>query len=217
MKSLVLFSGGLDSTVVLYEAVKKYDCVRAITFLHGAKSTSKEIELCRYHCNHLGIELVEINLDFINDLYKSDLLINGEVESHGNFIKGDLKCPVVPFRNGVFFSIAAGYAASIDYDVVLSGIHEFDFADCTSEFRDAMNQAIKIGTYNAVSIENPLQDLKKGQIMNKGLDLGVDFDKTWSCYKALDYHCGRCISCKGRMAAYQLAKIVDTTVYLNKK
>ena len=147
MKSLVLFSAGLDSTVVLYEAVKNYDCVKAITFLHGAKSTSKELDFCRHHCDLLGIELVEINLDFIDRLYKSDLLVNGEIESKGNYIKGDLKCPVVPFRNGVFFAIAAGYGASIDYDIILSGIHEFDFADCTTEFRNAMNQAIKIGAY----------------------------------------------------------------------
>src|SRR5262249_41058606 len=123
---------------------------------------------------------------------------------------------VVPFRNGIMLSVAAGFAESKGADGLVIAAHAGDHAiypDCREEFMRSMGDAIRLGTYAQVKLLRPFIPLNKAQIYERGSRLGVDFAKTWSCYKGADVHCGTCGTCVERREAFTLVGIPDPTAY----
>ena len=130
-KSLVIASGGMDSTVALYKCVKEYDEVQALTFIYGSNHNAMEHEALEKTCRSLGIGLTTIDLSFIKEHFKSSLL-GGEVPE-GHYTSENMKSTVVPFRNGIMLSIAAGFAESNGFDCIVLGNHSGDhtiYPDC---------------------------------------------------------------------------------------
>jgi 7-cyano-7-deazaguanine synthase len=127
-----------------------------------------------------------------------------------------MKRTVVPFRNGIMLAIAAGFAESRGAEAVVIAAHSGDHAiypDCREEFLAPMAEAIRAGTYAGISLLRPFVDTDKAGIARRGAELGVDFSKTWSCYKGAEVHCGSCGTCVERREAFQLAGIHDPTTY----
>ena len=127
-----------------------------------------------------------------------------------------MKQTVVPFRNGILLAIGAGYAESIGARALLIAAHAGDHAiypDCREEFMRAQAEAIRLGTYAGIEILRPFIERDKAWIARRGHDLGVDFAKTWSCYKGATIHCGVCGTCVERREAFILAGLRDPTVY----
>jgi len=123
---------------------------------------------------------------------------------------------VVPFRNGIMLAVAAGMAETAGLKHVMMANHSGDHAiypDCRPQFADAMSRAIEAGTYEGITLLTPYTNISKADIAQKGKQLGVDYSKTWSCYKGGKVHCGRCATCLERKEALRLAGIEDTTVY----
>ena len=200
MKSLIIVSGGMDSITLLYD--KKPDA--ALSFNYGSKHNEKELYFAAYHCKQLNIPHKIIKLDFINKLFKSDLLQSGGEIPEGHYEDESMKRTVVPFRNGIMLSIACGYAESIECDEVMLANHAGDHAiypDCRGSFIESMNDAMSNGTYRNISINAPYTKIDKRMIGLIGHGLGVDFSKTWTCYKGKDFHCGKCGSCTERKEA----------------
>lgn len=184
-KAIVVYSGGQDSTTLLYWATSKYDVVGAINFLYGGKHNSKETVFAEYHAKNLNIPFTRINLDFNKWGFKSSLLKGGEKVPEGHYSSKSMKSTVIPFRNAIMLSIATGIAETLDAKCVLLGSHKGDtiYPDCSFEFTQAMNLASQFGTYNKVKILSPFNDLMKWDILKIGLDLNkIDYSKTWSCY-----------------------------------
>lgn len=130
-----------------------------------------------------------------------------------------MKQTVVPFRNGIFLAIAAGYAESLGASGLVIAAHAGDHAiypDCREEFMKAMAGAIGLGTYAGVEILRPFIHQTKAAIARRGHELGVDWVRTWSCYKGGDVHCGTCGTCVERREAFALAALPDPTVYLDR-
>ena len=130
-----------------------------------------------------------------------------------------MKQTVVPFRNGIMLSIAAGFAESLEAQALVIAAHAGDHAiypDCRQEFMKAMGQAIGAGTYAQIELRRPFIHFTKAEIARRGHKLGVDFSKTWSCYKGGTLHCGRCGTCVERREAFMLAGLPDPTAYLEK-
>jgi 7-cyano-7-deazaguanine synthase len=127
-----------------------------------------------------------------------------------------MKQTVVPFRNGIMLSIAAGVAESVEATGVVIAAHSGDHAiypDCREPFMQAMGDAIRLGTYAGVRVLRPFIAMSKGEIAARGAALGVDFAQTWSCYKGGEIHCGRCGTCVERREAFQVAGLHDPTQY----
>jgi len=205
MKDIViLYSGGMDSSVALYHFADRIKL--AVSFNYGSKHNVREIEHAALNCNALGIEHRVIEMDLNKMGFVSDLLQSGGDIPDGHYEDENMKKTVVPFRNGIMLSIAAGIAESIDCNKLLISNHAGDHAiypDCRPDFIDSMNNAIRFGTYNNVEIMAPYTHLTKREIALKGNEIGVPFEKTYSCYNGQAEHCGTCGTCTERKEALE--------------
>ncbi len=165
-----------------------------------------------------GSPHIVIPLAFIGEYFESDLLAGGGEIPKGHYEELTMKQTVVPFRNGIMLSIAAGLAESRGADGLVIAAHSGDHAiypDCRADFMDAMDLAIQLGTYAGVRIQRPFISMTKSDIARRGAALGVDLSLTWSCYVGGDIHCGECGTCVERREAFQLAGLPDPTTYLS--
>jgi 7-cyano-7-deazaguanine synthase len=217
-KVVVLLSGGMDSVSAFYDAMRDHEVVAAISFDYGAKHNHREIPFAAYHCRKFNIEHQIIRLDFVGELFKSDLLKSGGQIPDGHYEEETMKATVVPFRNGIMLSIAAGFAESKAAGGLVIAAHAGDHAiypDCREEFMKSMGDAIRLGTYAEVELMRPFIAMTKAEIAARGHVLGVDFSQTWSCYKGGTNHCGTCGTCVERREAFIVAGILDPTVYMS--
>lgn len=205
--SVIIISGGMDSVTLLYD--RKDEIAIGISFDYGSKHNAKEIPFAALHCKRLGIEHIVIPLGFMTKYFTSSLLQGGEDIPEGHYDDENMKSTVVPFRNGIMLSIAAGVAESHGLKNVLIANHGGDhsiYPDCRPEFIDAMNKATIAGTYLDINIVAPYTNISKADIARRGLQMGINYDETWSCYKGDDEPCGKCGTCYERMEALREAK-----------
>lgn len=216
MKVVVLCSGGMDSVTALYWARREHDVVAVASFDYGAKHNHREIPFAVEHARKLGARHETIALDFVNRLFASDLLESGGEIPEGHYEAENMKQTVVPFRNAVMLSIACGFAESIGAQGLVIAAHGGDHAiypDCREDFMRAMSDAMRLGTYVGVTLLRPFIALNKARIAAEGAQLGVDFARTWSCYKGRELHCGKCGTCVERREAFAQAQLPDPTEY----
>jgi len=218
MKVVVLLSGGMDSVSALYEAHSQHEVLASLSFHYGSKHNDSEIPFAVFHSEKLRIPHRVISLGFIGDTFKSDLLKSGGAIPEGHYTAENMKSTVVPFRNGIMLSIAAGLAESFGGEAVVIAAHSGDHAiypDCRADFMGSMAAAIRLGTDAQIEVIRPFIAMTKADIAKRGAELGVNFLKTWSCYKGGEIHCGECGTCVERREAFQLAGIQDLTSYLS--
>lgn len=217
MKDTVLiYSGGVDSTTMLYEFRDRIAV--ALSFHYGSNHNDKELAFARLHCERLGIKHIVISLDFIGKMFHSSLLEGADKIPEGNYDDENMRSTVVPFRNGIMLSVAAGLAESEGLRYVMMANHAGDHAiypDCRPGFVKAMSEAIQNGTYEGIEIDAPYTGLTKADIARRGKNLGINYEETWSCYKGGEHHCGKCGTCQERKEAFREAGIDDKTIYDN--
>ncbi len=215
--SVIVLSGGMDSAVLMAHALTQGKTVEAISFDYGSKHNVRELPMAAGLCETFGVGHQVIRLPFINDLFSSSLLSSGEAIPDGAYMEANMKSTVVPFRNGIMLSIAAGYAESIGASEVLLGSHSGDhhiYPDCRPQFNTAFAKAVDIGTDEKVKIRFPFSNMDKRDIGDLGRTLGLDFGKTWTCYKGGEFHCGTCGACDERKHALRYDQGLDVTKYL---
>ena len=216
MKVVVLCSGGMDSVAALYWAREQHEVVAVLSFDYGAKHNAREIPFAAEHAAAIGVRHEVVALPFVDRLFDSALLQSGGEIPEGHYEDANMKQTVVPFRNAIMLSIAAGVAESAGASGVVIAAHGGDHAiypDCREGFMQAMGDAMKLGTYAEVALLRPFIAMDKGQIAAEGARLGVDFGRTWSCYKGGEVHCGKCGTCVERIEAFARAGLVDPTAY----
>ncbi|MFR3728433.1 7-cyano-7-deazaguanine synthase QueC [Lacrimispora sp.] len=216
MKALVLLSGGIDSTTCLGMAVSLYgrEEVCALSLSYGQKHT-KELEAAEKTAEYYQVEWLSMDVSNIFTYSTCSLLKHSQEEipheSYAEQLKKQEGTPVstyVPFRNGLFLSAAASIALSKGCSLIYYGAHSDDAAgnaypDCSSEFHQAMNQAIYTGSGKQVMLEAPFVSWTKAEVVKKGLELGVPYALTWSCYEGGEKPCGSCATCIDRAAAFK--------------
>ena len=210
--SAIIYSGGLDSTTLLYEEQQRI--ALAITFDYGSNHAQREIACARHHCRQLGIEHLVVDLSFFKGNILSSLTAGADAIPDGNYNDENMKSTVVPFRNGIMLAIACGIAESNGLKRVMIANHAGDhsiYPDCRSPFIDAMSTAMQTGTYEGIKVFAPYTDLSKADIARHGAALGLDYSETYSCYKGGEKHCGTCTE---RRQALKEAGIDDPTEYL---
>lgn len=210
MKSVLIYSGGLDSTVLLFKLKSDNAISSAISFNYGQKH-SKELEFAKFNCNKLNIKHMIVDLSPLKDIFGKSALTNSDVKiPQANYDKDNMATTVVPNRNMIFLSIATAYAISTDADSVAYAAHSGDhalYADCREEFAKAIDKAISLCDYKNIKLYRPFINMTKAEIAKLGVKLGVDFSKTWSCYEGGDTPCGKCATCLERIEALKEAGI----------
>lgn len=215
MKSVVLLSAGLDSTVNLYEAQERGHVLLALTFNYGQRAAKKEIEKAQILSKSLGIPHKILELPFFKDFGQSSLVDTTKNLPLKNQVSIDdmkvsqetAKSVWVPNRNGIFLNIAAGFAEALGATHVVPGFNLEEaatFPDNTQEFLDVLTNSFEYSTSNKIKASCFTTGLKKPEIVKRGLELKVDFKNTWPCYQALDQWCGECESCKRAERAFKV-------------
>ena len=226
MKAIVLFSGGLDSTTCLAMAIKKYgkENVLALSVYYGQKH-KKEMECADkiikyYQCAHQTLDLKEIFKESKCSLLESskkDIPL-GSYEEQLTNEKNATISTYVPYRNGLFLSVAASIALSVDATEIYYGAHADDailnaYPDTSIEFNEAIAKAIYIGSGNKLTIVAPFINKSKADVVKIGLELKVPYDLTWSCYEGKDKACGKCGTCLDRLKAFAANGVKDPVAY----
>ncbi|MDE6783708.1 MAG: 7-cyano-7-deazaguanine synthase QueC [Paramuribaculum sp.] len=200
--SLLVLSGGMDSTTMLHEYQSRI--ALCVNFSYGANQNEREAACARANCLRLGIPLVEIDLAFMGKYFRSSLLEGADAIPEAEYAPENLASTVVPFRNGIMLSVAAGLAESRGLRRVMIANHGGDheiYPDCRPAFIDSMGRAIADGSGSLVELYAPYTHLTKNDIARRGAALGVDYSLTYSCYKGGATHCGRCATCIERRQA----------------
>lgn len=226
MKALVLFSGGLDSSVCLGLAVKEYgaDEVLALSIYYGQKH-KKELEASEKVASFYGVKRITLNLGEIFRDADCSLLEHSEEtiphEEYADQLAKTKGAPVntyVPFRNGLFLSSAASVAIGNGCEVIYYGAHADDAAgnaypDTSVAFNQAISDAIYIGSGNVLRVVAPFINKSKAQVVATGLEIGVPFELTWSCYEGHEQACGTCGTCRDRIRAFKMNGLKDPIAY----
>ena len=217
-KALCVMSGGMDSTLSAYMMKNDAYEIIAVHFNYEQRTQKKELECFHKICNELDVkEKYVLDLDFFKQLGAS-ALTDKSIEVPTTGIEEGVPITYVPFRNGIFLSMAAAIAEKEGAEVISIGVVEEDssgYPDCRESYIQSMEQSINLGTKDEtnIKIHMPLVALKKSQIVQKSIELAVPLSLTWSCYKNEDKACGVCDSCRLRLNGFKLAGVEDSIEY----
>lgn len=213
---VLIASGGLDSSVLLYALASEGLDVMALSFDYGQRHrreilAASQIALAA-HVDHRIVDLRSLG-----DLLKGSSLTDPSITvPHGHYTAESMKATVVPNRNMIMLSIAAGWAISLKAPTVAYAAHSGDHAiyhDCREEFVRAVEGAISLADEYQVSLRRPFISMTKAEIVLRGQQLEVPFHLTYSCYEGEAAHCGNCGTCVERREAFRLAGVPDPTRY----
>jgi 7-cyano-7-deazaguanine synthase len=218
--SVVLLSGGLDSSTVLGIALSQGHSPLALSFSYGQRH-SRELESAASIAKHYGVKQVTVSVDL--GKVGGSSLTDGDVPVEHRKIEDitdRIPSSYVPARNSVFLSIAFGLAESSGSSTVFIGANSLDYSgypDCRQEYFNAMEESLNLGTHRnggaKIRIMAPLIKLTKDEIIRKGLSIGVPYKLTWSCYEGGSKACGKCDSCLLRLRGFMLADSRDPLEY----
>lgn len=217
-KAVCILSGGMDSTLASYIAKNEgYDII-AVHFNYGQRTEKRELQAFRNICEDLEIkEKYEIDIPFFSQIGASALTDKSiDVPTEG--VKPGVPITYVPFRNGIFLSIASAIAEKEEAQALFIGVVEEDssgYPDCTDSFISKMTGAINEGTKESTKLEikTPLVKLMKSDIVKEAIKLNVPLEHTWSCYKEEEEACGVCDSCRLRLNGFKEANATDPIPY----
>lgn len=217
-KSVCIISGGMDSATCAYIAKSLGYEIFALHFDYNQRTMRKERECFEKICAELSVkQKLIINAEFIAQMGANALTDTTiAIPKNSDFSAKILPSTYVPFRNGIFISIAAAYAEIMDCEAIFIGVVEEDssgYPDCAQNFIESMEKSINLGRAKHTRIFAPLIHLSKGEIVKKAVELGVKLEFTWSCYENEAKACGQCDSCKLRLKGFKQAGLKDAIEY----
>jgi len=217
-KSVIIFSGGMDSFTLLHYLMHRGDDVAALSFNYGQRH-KKELLFAGRVCEDLAVPHQVVDLTCLVPLLQGSSLTSDVDVPEGHYSESNMKATVVPNRNMTMLSIATGYAVSIGAGEVFCAVHHGDheiYPDCRKEFIDAMTAVTRISNYEPVTIVAPFIDMDKAGILALGSRVGLaeeNYINAWTCYKGKEQACGKCGSCVERLEAFDKIGWVDPVEY----
>jgi 7-cyano-7-deazaguanine synthase len=223
--SVAVVSGGMDSVTMLYAMVKNLRLTPLVLSFYYGQKHNKELGFAKEHARELGLQWKQINLDMLSDLLdRSTLVAADKPVPDGHYADEVMKQTVVPNRNMMMMAIAAAACVNIGGSDLGVGMHAGDhpiYPDCRPVFVEWMQDTIILANEGFIhrdfSVYAPFINVGKHEIVATGMDLGVPYERTWSCYKGDKHHCGTCGTCVERKEAFQLAGVDDPTTYVTIK
>lgn len=216
-KTVVIFSGGLDSTTLLWHLKASGVEIKALSINYGQRHKKELLQAAKL-ANLLGVEHKIVDLSNLLPLLRGSSQTDYTVEvPEGHYEDSSMRITVVPNRNSIMLNVAAAWAISLKYDSIAYGAHAGDHAvypDCREEFVDALEKTLALADWHQVKIERPFVKMTKRDIAALAQKLSVPVESTWSCYKGGDLHCGKCGTCQERLWA--LDGLTDPTEYESK-
>ncbi|NLX13018.1 MAG: 7-cyano-7-deazaguanine synthase QueC [Phycisphaerales bacterium] len=215
MQSVLIYSGGLDSTVLLYYLRDAGHELRCLGIDYGQRHR-RELGSAAEISRRLGVEYRMADLAGLRPLLAVGALTGADAVPEGHYNDESMKLTIVPNRNMIMLSVAIGWAISLRFDAVAYAAHAGDhpiYPDCRPEFVESVEKAAALCDWHPVRILRPFIEKSKTDLVRLGAKLGVPFALTWSCYKGGERHCGRCGTCTERREAFQLAGVPDPTEY----
>lgn len=204
MKTILVYSGGMDSTTLLYKLCATDDSVHALSFDYGQRH-KKELKAAAKICKKLGVPHKVVDITVVKNLMDGSALTSGRIKvPEGHYKDKTMRATVVPNRNMIFLALAIAQAVSLKFDRVAIAVHAGDHAiypDCRPAFIKVMNAVSKIANYKKIQIYAPFLNITKRAIAKIGHKLGVPYELTWTCYKGLKQPCGKCGACVERTEA----------------
>ncbi|SDM84912.1 7-cyano-7-deazaguanine synthase [Halogranum gelatinilyticum] len=218
-RAVVLLSGGMDSATAAYEAKANGYDIYALHTSYGQKTEAKELACAEKLADDLGAkDFLHIETSHLSAIGASSLTDDEMAVEDADLESDEVPTSYVPFRNANLLSMAVSYAEANDCDAVFIGAHSEDYSgypDCRPEFFEAFEAMVDVGTKpeTSISLEVPFVHDSKTEIARHGVDLGVPFEHTWSCYRAEEPACGTCDSCAFRLQAFQNIGVRDPIAY----
>ena len=218
-KAVVLLSGGMDSCVTAAIAARDYN----LAFLHlnyGQRTQKRELQAFNEIADFYNVqERLVVDVSYLKQIGGSSLTDEQMEVSKADLNSNEIPTSYVPFRNANILSIATSWAEVIGAGKIFIGAVEEDssgYPDCRVDFYKAFNRAIDLGTKPETRIEivTPVIQMKKLEIVKKGIELRAPLEKSWSCYQNEDKACGVCDSCVLRLRAFAQAGYEDPLLYL---
>ncbi len=216
MNIVAIVSGGLDSAVMLGQFLREKHQVRAFSCNYGQRHV-KELAFASDLSRLWNVRHEIADLRGIAHLLAGSSLTSPEIPvPDGHYTEERMKSTVVPNRNMIMIAIAVGWAVSLKFDAVAFAAHSGDHAiypDCREEFAEALDRACRLADWRGVALLRPFVNKTKAEIVSAGAEIGVPFERTWSCYKGGEIHCGVCGTCVERREAFTVSGVTDPTRY----
>jgi 7-cyano-7-deazaguanine synthase len=216
MRVIVIYSGGLDSTVALWWHKAQGHKVKALGFDYGQRH-KKELQTARAICEENSIPFDVVDLSALTKFIGGSSQTSMDIQvPDGHYADESMKLTVVPNRNMIMLSIAAGHAISLKFDAISYAAHGGDHAiypDCRMEYINALGSVMALADWHPIKLIAPFAGMTKTEIVKLGSELNSPLEKTWSCYKGMEAHCGKCGTCVERIEAFVAAGRVDLTEY----
>ncbi|WKD30130.1 7-cyano-7-deazaguanine synthase QueC [Halomonas sp. KG2] len=214
--TVVIYSGGMDSYTVLHRAIKEGLEVHALSFDYGQRH-AKELDIAKAVCKQHNIPHQVVDIRAIHGLIDNSALTNPDISMpEGDYAADNLSTTVVPNRNMILLSLAIAKAVNVGAGRVDYGAHGGDhilYPDCRPEFVNAMNQVAGIANFEPVTLHAPYLASSKADILRDGLAMGLNYRDTWTCYEGRALACGKCGSCRERLAAFAANDVADPLAY----
>ncbi len=212
---VVIYSGGMDSFTLLHRAIREGYAVHALSFDYGQRHV-RELDCARQVCLENSIPHKVIDIRALSEVMTGSALTSDIDVPEGHYEEDSMKSTVVPNRNMILLSLATGYAVTVGAEEVWYGAHGGDHAiypDCRPEFVEKMDAVCRIANYESVSIRAPFMGADKSGILAEGLEMALDYGKSWTCYNGREKACGRCGSCVERLEAFAANGVRDPLLY----
>jgi len=204
MRTILIYSGGLDSTTLLYKLINDGDEVSALSFDYGQRH-KKELDSARDICNKLGVAHRVVDISNMSELMQGSALTSKNIDvPEGHYENISMKQTVVPNRNMIFISLAIATCVSQKFDRVALAVHAGDHAiypDCRPEFIEKIDEVGRVANYESIGVYAPFLNISKTEIVKIGRTLAVPYELTWTCYKGLEEPCKKCGACVEREEA----------------
>lgn len=218
MGAVVIYSGGMDSFTVLHAAIRQHGVGNVVAFsLDYGQRHRRELTAAKDVADEEGVEHIVHHDRGLRLLLSGSALTENIAVPHGHYAGENMKQTVVPNRNMIILSLAMAVAVARKHKEVWTGVHAGDHAiypDCRPEFITAMNAVAAIANYEALHIVAPFLHSSKGRILRNGLDHGLDYSKTWTCYEGAQLACGKCGACVERLEAFEQNNATDPLEYV---
>jgi 7-cyano-7-deazaguanine synthase len=219
MKTVVILSGGMDSTTLLYEEMDQGNEVAALSVNYGQRHV-RELECAEYISGLLLVPWELVDLTSITHLLRGSSQTDKSVPvPKGHYAEESMKATIIPNRNMMMLSVAVAWALAQGADKVAYAAHAGDHAiypDCRPDFVAALNKAIALADWRHVTLEAPFINWTKQEILKRGVALGVPYEETWTCYEGNAIACGQCGTCVERLEAFAMTGIDDPLHYADR-